>query len=345
MRKAAVRDGDSTTTRGFVIGTSTRINDGGKKVALDGDEATCGNCKGLHTIIGTGKGISDKGRRVVVDGDSVLCPCKKNRVIVGSNPRIFLNIHKGSAVASTAAGSFSVASTLASSPRFAEDHDSEEPHPVPVSDGKTNADCSYLDGSKVRIDAPADLYKHANDVTVSPGKPTTFDFPGGGTAAATQYDATVNGHPVNIYVPAQSPAQGYGIPGEKEIAKALEAVPPQQYKDLATVSINPVANSQDAIWQRKYNDPTFSYGATASIAQGVAFYPWKTWSTFPQQYVDSTMLHETGHLWSEVLWSDPAKKQDWQDAVTNDGQAPSQYAQSNLNEDFAESADMYWSSK
>src|ERR1700722_5097855 len=149
MRKAAVRGGDATTTRGFVIGTSTRINDGGKKVALDGDEATCGNCKGLHTIIGTGKGISDKGRRVVVDGDSVLCPCKKNRVIVGSNPRIFLNTHKGSAVASSAAGSFSVASTLASSPRFAEDHDSEEPHPVPVSDGKTNADCSYLDGSKV----------------------------------------------------------------------------------------------------------------------------------------------------------------------------------------------------
>jgi hypothetical protein len=29
----------------------------------------------------------------------------------------------------------------------------------------------------------------------------------------------------------------------------------------------------------------------------------------------------------------------------NDGQAPSQYAQSNLNEDFAEPADIYWSSK
>ncbi len=104
MRKAAVRDGDPTTTRGFVIGTSTRINEGGKKVALDGDEATCGNCKGLHKIIGTGRGISDKGRKVVVDGDSVLCPCKKNRVIVGSNPRIYLTTNNGSAVASSAAG-------------------------------------------------------------------------------------------------------------------------------------------------------------------------------------------------------------------------------------------------
>jgi uncharacterized Zn-binding protein involved in type VI secretion len=136
MRKAAVRDGDPTTTRGFVIGTSTRINDNGKKVALDGDEATCGNCEGLHKIIRTGKGISDKGRNVVVDGDSVLCPCKKNRVIVGSNLRIFLTTNKGSAVASSAAGGFSVASTLASSPRFAEDDDSEEPYPAPVSDAR-----------------------------------------------------------------------------------------------------------------------------------------------------------------------------------------------------------------
>nr|WP_133664581.1 hypothetical protein [Paraburkholderia sp. BL10I2N1] len=47
--------------------------------------------------------MSDKGRAVVVDGDSVLCPCGKNRVIVGSNPGIFLNTDRGSAVARNAA--------------------------------------------------------------------------------------------------------------------------------------------------------------------------------------------------------------------------------------------------
>ncbi|TDN62568.1 PAAR domain-containing protein [Paraburkholderia sp. BL10I2N1] len=103
MRKAAVRNGDPTTTGGFVIGSSTRITDHGKKVALDGDVATCGNCKGTHRIFGTGKGISDKGRNVVVDGDSVLCPCGKNWVIVGSNPGYFLNTDRGSAGASNAA--------------------------------------------------------------------------------------------------------------------------------------------------------------------------------------------------------------------------------------------------
>ena len=41
-------------------------------------------------------------RVVVVDGDQVLCPCKKNRVIAGSNPGIFLNITDEAATASSA---------------------------------------------------------------------------------------------------------------------------------------------------------------------------------------------------------------------------------------------------
>ncbi|HYS62200.1 MAG TPA: PAAR domain-containing protein [Paraburkholderia sp.] len=101
MRKAAVRDGDPTTTGGRVMGSSTGYADHGKKLALDGDVATCGNCKGAHLILGTGKGISDKGRNVVVDDDSVFCPCGKNRVIVGSNPGYFLDSDHGSASASS----------------------------------------------------------------------------------------------------------------------------------------------------------------------------------------------------------------------------------------------------
>jgi hypothetical protein len=345
MRRAAVRHGDPTTTRGFVMAYSSTFHDDGKKIALSGDEATCGNCKGAFKIYGTGKGISEKGRDAVLDGDPVLCPCGKNRVIVGDNPGIFLTTNEGSAVAKSAVGGVSIAATLASSARVVDDNDSDEPYPSPVSDGKSKTDCSYLDGSRARIDAPANFYRHVNSVAVSPGQQTTFDFPGGGPGAATEYGATVNGRPVKIYVPVQTPAQGYGIPGQKEIAKALEAIPPQQYKDLERVSINPAANLQDAIWKKKYNDPTFYSGATANIDQGVAFYPWKGVSTFQQRYVDSTMLHETGHLWSEALWSDPEKKQDWQDAISSDEQAPSQYAQNNVTEDFAETANMYWSSK
>jgi uncharacterized Zn-binding protein involved in type VI secretion len=67
MRKAAVRDGDATTTGGFVSASSSKlIRDGRKKVALSGDEATCGNCEGSYRIFGTGTGLSEKGRDVVV---------------------------------------------------------------------------------------------------------------------------------------------------------------------------------------------------------------------------------------------------------------------------------------
>jgi hypothetical protein len=90
MRKAAVRHGDPTTTRGFVIAVTSTIYDDGKQVALSGDEATCGTCKGAFKILGTGRGMSEKGRVIVLDGNLVLCPCKRNRVIVGANPGIFL---------------------------------------------------------------------------------------------------------------------------------------------------------------------------------------------------------------------------------------------------------------
>jgi uncharacterized Zn-binding protein involved in type VI secretion len=96
MRKAAVRNGDPTTTRGFVIAHSSTIFDDGTHVALSGDEATCGICKGTWKINGSGEGMREKGRCVVVEGDLVLCPCKNNRVIVGSDPGIFLECDSSS---------------------------------------------------------------------------------------------------------------------------------------------------------------------------------------------------------------------------------------------------------
>ncbi|HDR9484122.1 TPA: PAAR domain-containing protein [Burkholderia aenigmatica] len=90
MTKAAIRDSDPTTTRGFVIAISSTIYDDERRVALSGDKATCGNCDGTFDIIGSGEGLSENGRNVVVDGDWVGCPCRENRVIVGNNPGIFL---------------------------------------------------------------------------------------------------------------------------------------------------------------------------------------------------------------------------------------------------------------
>ncbi|SAL43257.1 bacteriophage GP29 protein [Caballeronia arvi] len=95
MRRAAARDGDSTTTAGRVFASGSRISDKGRRIVLDGNDATCGQCAGLFKIRGSGRSIFNAARNVVVDQDEVLCPCGNNRVIVGVNPGIWLKSEQG----------------------------------------------------------------------------------------------------------------------------------------------------------------------------------------------------------------------------------------------------------
>ena len=95
MRVPIVRHGDETTTRGKVIALTATIHDDGRKIALHGDQATCGNCKGLWNIISTGEGAGENGRAAVVNGDHVLCPCGKNRVFAGVDAGMFIHTDAG----------------------------------------------------------------------------------------------------------------------------------------------------------------------------------------------------------------------------------------------------------
>lgn len=169
MRKAAVRDGDRTTTGGRVMGSSTGYADHGKKLALDDDVATCGNCNGLHRIFGTGKGISDRGRNVVVDGDSVLCPCGKNRVIVGSNPAYLLNSDPGSPSARNATAAIESTSSSLTTGTFDEQVRvvtrgvplKDYPYFIETADGRTSYGRTDANGNLPRIGTQV-----ANDYTV-----------------------------------------------------------------------------------------------------------------------------------------------------------------------------------
>jgi uncharacterized Zn-binding protein involved in type VI secretion len=108
MRVALVRHGDTTTTGGFVMAFKSGMHDHGKKIAISGDRATCGTCKGNYPIHGTGKGVSDRGVLSIVDGDGVLCPCGKNRVIASMNAGCHLE-RKTEAATGSAANSRSAA--------------------------------------------------------------------------------------------------------------------------------------------------------------------------------------------------------------------------------------------
>ncbi|TDN61200.1 PAAR domain-containing protein [Paraburkholderia sp. BL10I2N1] len=166
MRKAAVRHGDPTTTGGFVLAYDSTIYDKGRKrVALDGEEATCGNCKGTFKILGTGKGMSEKGRVVVLDDDHVLCPCGRNRVIVGSNPGVWVHTSDGGLSDIRSAGGASTAST---SSRAATVYDEQVraaaagatlegyPYFIETADGRTLNGRIDASGKLPRIDTDTD---------------------------------------------------------------------------------------------------------------------------------------------------------------------------------------------
>ncbi|HWT38763.1 MAG TPA: PAAR domain-containing protein [Paraburkholderia sp.] len=89
MRKALVRNGDPTTTGGVVFAFTSNRSDGAKPIALHGEEATCGICKGMFKIFGTCVTATYRGRASVFDGDLVLCPCGQNRVKAGSDASCF----------------------------------------------------------------------------------------------------------------------------------------------------------------------------------------------------------------------------------------------------------------
>lgn len=85
MHRSMVRHGDPTTTGGLVFAFVSTMFDDGKRIALHGEEATCGNCKGAFKIFGSGTDCTEDGRATVLHGDPVLCPCGRNKVIAGGD--------------------------------------------------------------------------------------------------------------------------------------------------------------------------------------------------------------------------------------------------------------------
>ncbi|WP_153074093.1 PAAR domain-containing protein [Paraburkholderia bonniea] len=79
-----VKHGDPTTTGGIVIALTATMFEESRRLALHGDEATCGTCKGSFRIFGTADHMSENGRAMVQHGDKVMCPCGKNRVLTDS---------------------------------------------------------------------------------------------------------------------------------------------------------------------------------------------------------------------------------------------------------------------
>lgn len=77
-----LQDGDPTTHKGVLVGTSTSTNEG-RRMALEGDFATCPRC-------GTGGPVfndcdprwTDMGKSVLVEGARVFCKCAEKPWVI-----------------------------------------------------------------------------------------------------------------------------------------------------------------------------------------------------------------------------------------------------------------------
>lgn len=80
MQENLVAEGDLTSTAGRVVRATSTQYDEGRPLALDGDFATCGNCKGEWRILGSVSDWTEDGKSMVKNLDRVNCPCGKNYV-------------------------------------------------------------------------------------------------------------------------------------------------------------------------------------------------------------------------------------------------------------------------
>jgi hypothetical protein len=129
-----------------------------------------------------------------------------------------------------------------------------------------------------------------------------------------------------------------------EVAKGLAALPEASLALVKRVDVEPNKNPDDAYWAKEYNDPNFESYMTAGGDGVVNIYPVPQ----SQDYLDGTMIHETGHILSNTMWgSDTSGKgwDDWKAAAAADKNIPSEYAKSSPAEDFSETLQLYYQVK
>lgn len=208
----------------------------------------------------------------------------------------------------------------------------------------SNTSCSHLNGEATIFQAPPEFYRTKNlDVEVGPGREVIHAFRSDldRPRRATEYVTAVGGHTFFLYTADSAPNELRGnLPVDmNQILQALAVIPLQHIRQIVSIDINP-GPSPDALVLR---DGTMTSSAATGGNGHLSFFPLAY--KIAQEQFNHLLTHETGHFWQELLWQDDMKKNNYIDAIASDNAWPSRYAMENEYEDFAESSDMYWTSK
>lgn len=94
--REALRDGDQTTTGGVLEARGPGLNHGGRRVAGDGDWATCPACKngGKVTNDAFPSSTLPDGRQILVRGAKVMCSCSDKPLVIPSQHTFNIEVNR-----------------------------------------------------------------------------------------------------------------------------------------------------------------------------------------------------------------------------------------------------------
>jgi hypothetical protein len=210
--------------------------------------------------------------------------------------------------------------------------------PTPAS--AVPAACAYLMKGNSSVPTLADWDRIRADWKAQPGVATKHTFPGDKKPSdAIVSEVEVKGRKIKVIVPESDRVPpGKHVPQVYQIAKSLATLPDGQLDTIKQVEASPNPNPDDAYWAKEYKTKGFRSAARGGNGE-VTYFPSDTPDS--QDALDGVMNHEGGHTFSHEYWKDPAKKKAWEDAMKRDGRSVSYYADNSINEDFAESIEVY----
>lgn len=130
------------------------------------------------------------------------------------------------------------------------------------------------------------------------------------------------------------------------VAKLVSGLAPELRRQITSISVNPVANPDDAYWSKIYKQPVMA-GMSCGAQGLLTIYPHGLEQT--DDVFVRNLAHETGHTLSMRWWggADVTKPEwgPWKDAMAKDVIAPSTYATASPVEDVAEAIAMYFMTK
>ena len=128
-----------------------------------------------------------------------------------------------------------------------------------------------------------------------------------------------------------------------EVEKGLGILPPVSLNSVKAVHVEPNRNPDDPHWAKEYNKPNFYSYMTAGSSGIINIYP--TPNKQGQDQMDTSMIHETGHIISQGRFGEDSSKgrnwTNWSRAASEDIIIPSGYARSSPAEDFSESLALF----